>query len=127
MVFLASCGKGQPPLVPVEGQVFLDKRPAHGAIVWFHPVDPVEPGAPRPRGMVNADGDFSLGTHKTGDGVPPGKYRVSIYWRAPVKSGDESGDPLIPERYSDPLQSGLPVVEVQHDPVTLPAFFLTSN
>ena len=125
---LCSCSRyNRPPLVPVQGQVFLESTPAHKAVVWFHPVGPVQPGSPRPRGVVDRDGSFTMGTHKSGDGAPAGKYRVAIYWKAPVRSGDQDGESLIPYRYMDPDESGLPLVEVQEDPVTLPPFRLTLN
>ena len=68
-----------------------------------------------------------LGTYATGDGVPPGKYRISIAWNAPGDFGDEEGESLLPLRYLDPATSGLPEVEVLKDSVTLPPFHLTLN
>jgi hypothetical protein len=128
VVGLPSCNKdNRPPLVQVQGQVFLENVPAHKAIVWFHPVEPVDPGAPRPHGVVDKQGDFVVGTYKSDDGAPAGKYRVAVYWRRPGRSGDEEGESLIPYRYMDPAQSGLPEVEVAQDPVTLPAFRLTTR
>jgi hypothetical protein len=128
LLVLASCGQNQrPALVAVQGQVFLENTPAHRAVVWLQPLEPALPAAPRPRGVVDEDGNFSVGTYKPKDGAPAGKYRAAIFWRAPVKAGDEDGPSLIPERYMDAATSGLPVVEVQSEPVTLPAFRLTKN
>jgi hypothetical protein len=125
---LASCSKdNRPPLVPVQGQVFLEDRPAHKAVVWFHPVEQVELGCPHPRGVVDQQGEFVVGTYKIGDGAPAGRYRISVYWRTPAKSGDEAGETLIPYRYMDPAQSGLPEVEVDQDPIILPAFRLKAR
>jgi hypothetical protein len=114
-------------MVSVQGQVFLEKKPAHGAVVWFHPVGTAAPGTRRPFGVVDQDGSFVMGTHKSKEGVPAGKYRVAIFWRTPVKSGDEAGESLIPYRYMDPAQAGLPEVEVQEDPLELSPFHLTRN
>jgi hypothetical protein len=125
---LASCSKdNRPPLVRVQGQVFLEERPAHQAVVWFHPVEPDEPGSPHPRGVVDQHGSFVMGTYKTGDGAPAGRYRVTVCWRTVAKSGDEAGDSFIPYRYMDPAQSGLPEVEVDQDPITLPAYRLKAR
>ena len=128
VVFVVACGSdNRPPRFPVQGQVFVEGKPAHRAIVWFHPVNPAEPGSPRPRGVVDKAGEFRMGTYDSKDGVPAGKYRVGISWTGPVKSGDEDGPSLISRRYQDPLKSGIPVVEVQSEPTTLPAFKLTKR
>jgi len=126
MLLIVSCGKSNhPPTFPVEGQVFVERRPAYKAIVWFHSVEPVEPGSPRPHAVVDKDGSFAMGTYAANDGVPAGKYRVAVYWRVPPKSGDEDGESLIPSHYMDPAKSGLPEVEVADEAVTLPPFRLT--
>lgn len=128
VVFVVACsGDKGPPRFPVQGRVFVDGKAAHRAIVWFHPVDPVEPGSPRPRGIVDQAGEFRMGTYDSKDGVPAGKYRVAIAWTGPVKSGDQDGPSLIPFRYQDPAKSGIPVVEVQSGPTTLPPFKLTKR
>jgi hypothetical protein len=128
VVFVVACSSdNRPPRFPVQGQVFVEGKPAHRAIVWFHPVNPAEPGSPRPRGVVDEAGEFRMGTYDSKDGVPAGKYRVAISWTGPVKSGDEDGPRLIPRRYQDPSKSGIPVVEVQSDSTTLPAFQLTKR
>src|ERR1700738_2625035 len=128
LIFVVACSSDtRPPRFPVQGQVFVEGKPAHRAIVWFHPVDPVEPGSPRPRGVVDQAGEFRMGTYDSKDCVPVGKYRVAISWTGPVKSGDEDGPSLIPRRYQDPAKSGIPVVEVQSESTTLPAFQLTKR
>jgi hypothetical protein len=120
------CGDGKPPLYPAEGQVFVEKKPAKGALVWLHPVTPPEGKAPpRPHARVEADGSFRMGTYTTGDGVPPGKYRVTISWTEEVKSGDMDGKNLLPDRYQSPEKSGLPVVEIKEGTNQLPPFHLT--
>jgi hypothetical protein len=90
-------------------------------------MEPVAPGTPRPRAIVDQEGSFEVGTYKLKDGAPPGKYRIAIYWRSPSKAGDEDGESLIPPRYMDPAVSGLGEVLVQQDPITLPPFHLTAN
>ena len=123
LVLIVSCSADRRPArFPVQGQVFVEGKPAHKAIVWFHPVDPVEKGSACPRGVVDKAGEFRMGTYDSSDGVPAGKYRVAISWTVPPKSGDVDGPSLIPLRYQDPLKAGLPVVEVQSEPVTLPKY-----
>jgi hypothetical protein len=123
---LGGCGDGKPPLYPSEGSVFVDKKPAHGAVVWLHPVTPSEGKVPpRPHARVGPDGSFRLGTVKVGDGAAPGKYRVTIMWNEDVKSGDVAGKSLLPAHYQDLEKSGLPVVEIKEETNQLPPFHLT--
>src|SRR5437773_564693 len=71
---VSGCGGG---LSPVRGTVTLeDGKPlTKGLIV----AERAEGGAPiTARGQVHTDGSFELSTHKLGDGVPLGKYRVLI-------------------------------------------------
>jgi hypothetical protein len=62
---------------PVRGTVTLeDGTPLAKGLVIFERFD----GGPAltARGDIGPDGRYELSTEKTGDGVPPGKYRVSI-------------------------------------------------
>jgi hypothetical protein len=119
------CGDGKKPLYPTEGQVFFEKKPAHGAVVWLHPVDAGDSKSPRPHARVDKDGNFRLGTFDVGDGAPPGKYRVVIVWNDGVKSGDEPGKSLLPARYQNPEKSGLPIVEIKEGSNQLPPIYLS--
>jgi hypothetical protein len=123
-----SCGgsASQPPLFPVTGQVFYQGKPAHKAIVWLHAENAHAKKDYPPRGVVQQDGSFQISTYKTNDGAPPGRYRVTISWRAPGKLSDEEGPELLPARYQDPLKSELPVLEVKEVPLELPPFRLTN-
>jgi hypothetical protein len=70
----AGCG---PRMYPVRGTVTLeDGSPLPKGLVIFERFD----GGPAltARGDIGPDGRYELSTEKTGDGVPPGKYRVSI-------------------------------------------------
>jgi len=68
------CGGG---LHPVRGTVTLeDGKPLTKGLVIF---ERKEGGTPiAARGEIHAGGQFELSTHKPGDGVPLGKYRVLI-------------------------------------------------
>jgi hypothetical protein len=87
------------PLVPVRGAVFVDKRPAAGAVVSFQPRGNSNPGALRANGRVGDDGAFSLTTYVTADGAPPGDYIVTVYWADPSKKppDDEESTDLAPD------------------------------
>jgi hypothetical protein len=65
---------------PVKGSVVVGKEPPKGAFVVFHPISST-PNAPRPAGYVTKFGGYSLTTYESGDGAPPGDYRVTIEWR----------------------------------------------
>jgi hypothetical protein len=111
--FLAGCGNGQKPAIPVQGQLFYKSgekgtEPAGGAVVVFHPIpaDP-SPTAIKPIGEVRQDGSFSLTTYKGDDGAPAGEYAVTVIWlEKPVgpRLGENRGlaKDRLEGRYSDP-------------------------
>jgi hypothetical protein len=71
---LAGCGN---KLHPVRGKVTLDDgTPVTRGLIVFERTD----GGPAltARGDIKEDGTYELSTYKTGDGVPPGKYRVLV-------------------------------------------------
>lgn len=114
---IAGCGPSEPklkPVFPVRGSIFVNGKPASGAVVMFHPL-PLPTGkthALTSRGTVNSDGDFTLTTYNTDDGAPEGDYAVAVYWpgKRTGKGDDESSD-LPPDRlglrYSNPATSSL--------------------
>jgi hypothetical protein len=122
---LTGCGDGKTPLNPVEGQVFFDKKPAHRAVIRLHPLTRAEAATRRPFARVEKDGSFRLGTYRAGDGVAAGKYRVTVSWNKATTAGDVEGESLLPARYQDPEQSGLPVVEIKEGANQLPPFYLS--
>jgi hypothetical protein len=72
LLFLAGCGGGTFP--SVTGTVTLDGQPLSGAVVVFNP----DGGGQVATGVTNSSGKFTMGTLRQGDGVRPGKYRVTI-------------------------------------------------
>jgi hypothetical protein len=121
----ASCGRrGTDTVFPVQGKVFYKGRPAHKALVWLHPLDPLAAKGVPPRAVVEEDGSFQVSTYQKNDGAPVGHYRITISWKL-VKAADEEGPELLPPRYQDPDKSGLPNVEVKDRPTELPPFQLT--
>ena len=89
-----------------------------------------DPQAPRPRGRVDAQGNFVLGTRADDDGAPPGAYAVTIQWfnNTRAKEGDERGpnaaSDLLRGRYSNPNDSRALRVRVEPGPNQLPPFKL---
>jgi hypothetical protein len=118
----AACGSpgardpNQKPTFPARGKVFLDDEPLRNAIVTLHPL---EAGANAIRSYAKSgpDGSFELSTYQPGDGVPAGRYAVTI-----LHDADENGV-RVPGRYGNPKTSGL-IVEVKDEENTLPSFRL---
>jgi hypothetical protein len=76
LVTLAGCGRGH---YPVHGKVtFPDGTPLTEGLVMFETSGAGDGMPVSARGEIQADGRFELSTHKPGDGVPPGTYRVLI-------------------------------------------------
>lgn len=127
-----SCSSSEPlkPVHPASGQVYVDGKPAAGALVVFHPLDDPVPNALNPRAFVQADGTFTLSTHNVDDGAPLGQYAVTVHWhKAKPNPVDETGGPgvsLLPARYADPKRSNLKA-QIVNGPNQLPAFRLNKS
>lgn len=99
-------------LHPFTGIVLVDSEPASGAVVTLHAVGDSLLGAVTPNGVADDIGVFSVCTYAPGDGVPAGKYKVTVSWTEilnPGASEPEYGKSKIPLRYSNPESSGLEV------------------
>uniref|UniRef100_A0A7C4LM64 Carboxypeptidase regulatory-like domain-containing protein n=1 Tax=Schlesneria paludicola TaxID=360056 RepID=A0A7C4LM64_9PLAN len=101
--------------VPVSGTLTYQGQPLESYRVTLYP----EHGDRASSGLTDAEGKFTLGTNREGDGAPPGRYRVVIAY-SPPPSGDTTLDlPIedpsqlpqpkikIPSKYSSPEKSGL--------------------
>jgi hypothetical protein len=104
----------------VKGKVVLaDGKPLTGGWVYFVPKGdlPLTPSA-----QIAADGTFSLVTGGSGEGAPPGEYKVRVEAPQflPVKKTKKA---LFPFKYTDEDSSGI-VVAVQPRPTELKPFEL---
>ncbi len=72
----AGCG---PKMHPVSGTItYADGTPMPGeGQIIFNAMEPKKDQG-NPRGMIQADGSFHMGTLGEADGAPEGKYRVAI-------------------------------------------------
>jgi hypothetical protein len=124
-------------LYPVTAQVFIDGRPATGALVVLHPIDDTGPAAIRPSGYVDDGGNVKLTsfishTRATGEGAPAGEYVVTIAWfPADVKEYlSKNPNTAVPDklkgRYSQPDKSTLRAT-VQPQRTTLPRIDLKNE
>jgi hypothetical protein len=74
---LGGCGQaaGTPlSTVPVKGKVTYKAQPLTQGTIRFEP----DGRGREASGQIQPDGTYILGTHKDGDGAPPGSYRVAI-------------------------------------------------
>ncbi|QDV72613.1 carboxypeptidase-like regulatory domain-containing protein [Botrimarina mediterranea] len=80
LAFTIGCGDGRPPLYPVSGTVrFTTGEPVRNATIEFVP----KASGPSPRGRIDADGNFVLGTYKNDDGAQAGDYHVVVVQALP--------------------------------------------
>ena len=110
---MAGCGDshdkwtdGRPKTVSVEGIVTYNGKPVAGAQINFVPGSPSDSAA---YAVSQADGKFALTTFQTGDGAPPGSYKVTVNKKSVETTpnpNDPSGPPLgskevsfLPEKY----------------------------
>jgi hypothetical protein len=82
------CGDSRPETIPVTGRLTYGGGdwPNEG-VIYFTALEPAE-GFPRRAGTgyFEADGSFEAQTWVEGDGLMPGKYRVSVEcWKVPPK------------------------------------------
>jgi hypothetical protein len=110
---VAGCESGI-KLYPVRGTVTLeDGTPLAKGMVIFESKD--AESRLTARGEVASDGSYQLSTHKPGDGVPPGKYRVHINPLNLSEVSDEEKNLPYDRKYTNVETSGLEY-EVKPEP-----------
>jgi hypothetical protein len=77
VLVLAGCGD-RPRLVTVSGKVTHKGNPVTGGSVWFHPAEGNAYQGEKPSGQLQTDGTFNARSFPHGDGIPPGKYKVTL-------------------------------------------------
>ena len=97
---VAGCDSKSPPLIPVHGRVTLFDVPLRSGTVVFTPDAERGTYGPNAVGTIGPDGQYALMTDGS-PGVTPGWHRVTVACLQPP------GGSRIPERYQDPLLSGL--------------------
>ena len=104
----------------VKGKVLLaDGKPLSSGWVYFVPKGDL---TITPSGTIGPDGSFSLITGGSGDGAPPGEYKVRIESTG-VHLAQKSKKRLFPFKYTDEDSSGL-VVTVRPEANQLEPFQL---
>lgn len=124
----SACGKNEKNVYAVQGQVFVNKKPAANALVVLTPLQDAEtekwPNG-YPRGHVQEDGVFRVTTYREGDGAPAGEYAVTVLWMVAEIGERESQVDKLQGRYAEPKASLLRVeVKADRQGNQLPAFQL---
>ncbi len=96
--------------LPVRGVVYLDGSPLAGAQVNFsRPAGKKRP-AVSANALTEGDGSFVPTTYRAFDGLPAGKYAVTVVQRRPLTTPDGLPGPnRLPARYASAKTSGLTV------------------
>jgi hypothetical protein len=105
---LAGCGKSDSlpvlKVYDVKGKVLLgDGKPLSSGSIYFVPKGDL---SVTPSGAIGPDGTFSLVTGGSGEGAPPGEYKVRIESRR-IQANGKPGKPQFPDRYNDEDSSGV--------------------
>jgi len=105
---LAGCGKSDSlpvlQVYDVRGKVLLaDGKPLSGGQIYFVPKGDLPL---TPSGVIGPDGTFSLVTGGSGNGAPPGEYKVRIESRQ-FQADGKVRKPQFPVRYNDEDSSGV--------------------
>jgi hypothetical protein len=89
-LLLVASGCGGVRHTPVSGVVTMDQEAYGNVVVSFVPADGAnDVGA---SGKADDSGKFQMGTESTGNGVKPGKYKVTVQ-AGPDKSAERVGHP----------------------------------
>jgi hypothetical protein len=99
VVLLAGCGQSEPKLHPLRGKVAFKGEPVPKAELVFHPQFD-GPGW-MPVAITSDDGTFEASTKMPGDGVLPGRYKVTVVWH-PLATEDDPGPNHLPAKFAEP-------------------------
>lgn len=65
-------------MVPVMGKVLSHGQPVTAGAIYLHPDAANSYQNDKPSSLLQTDGSFTIKTYPFGEGVPPGKYRVTL-------------------------------------------------
>ena len=79
LFLLASSGCGnKPKLVHVSGKVTHKDKGLTAGSIYFHPAEGNAYQGEKPSSLLQTDGSFDMRSYPHGQGVPPGKYKVTL-------------------------------------------------
>ena len=88
--------------VPVQGIVVVDGEPAAALAIKCIPEQPLPETVPPPSSFTDKDGHFTISTFESGDGAPPGKYKLTFNWgRYNLLNGRYGGPDKLNGKYDD--------------------------
>ena len=93
---------------PIKGKLTVDgKAPGSGVQIECHPVAGIDTKNPTvSRAECDAEGNFTISTYTSGDGVPAGDYVLTFVWQEfNLMSRNYGGPDKLNGRYADPAKS----------------------
>lgn len=106
---LVGCGDSGPPLIPVQGKVFINGKPASEGGVTFRSA---ENQMVQLVGAIRSDGAYVM-MHNRQEGAPQGQYIVTVLVTETAKTADGkyTGLPktISSQKFSDPATTPLKV------------------
>ena len=75
-----SCNRDErfKPVHPVRGQVFFEGKPVAGGAISFHATGVEDHPWTKPSAEIDERGNFVVTTYRANDGMPKGKYDVTV-------------------------------------------------
>jgi hypothetical protein len=77
-LLIAGCSGEQPALMPVTGRVTMQGKAVTAGAIYFHPDAGNTFQKDSPSSQLQLDGSFTMKTFPFGEGVPPGRYKVTL-------------------------------------------------
>lgn len=79
VLLLSGCGgEERPNLVSVTGKVVHGEKAVTAGAIYFHPAENNAYTKDNPSSLLQVDGRFTMKTFPFGEGVSPGKYKVTL-------------------------------------------------
>ncbi len=101
---------------PARGFVYFNGVPVVGAQVAFSSAEQEGRRAVRADGFTSGDGSFELSTYTANDGIPAGKYKVTVVQRRPLVTLEgKAGPNQLPARYAAATTTPLEVEVKEQD------------
>lgn len=76
IVAFTGCSSNKPKLVTATGKVMFKNQPLTAGSLFFHPESSND--SAKISSLLQLDGSFAMKMFPHGDGVPPGKYKVTL-------------------------------------------------
>ena len=137
LVILASAGCTQSghdyyakETTPVMGRLTVDGKPPGAPVtVTCHPASGPDLEHPTiTQALTNENGEFTFSTYKSGDGVPPGEYKLTFFWgKFNAMTRSFAGPDRLKNRYRKPEKSPVSLSVSEGEPVDLGEIALTTK